>query len=178
MKLPPGDAYLLEQPLEVTLKLPTLKKNNWLRSARIARDEATTERPSTLTRMRMVPRLWIGKLKPSNPGERTYGRTQPKPTATMSSGMDPPRSKRCIFLVRGLRTRHRSKLDRATSSTETTCPPNFGKRPMCATHPETLISETGQRKRSRQGASGRGPNERRDEKNGSRPETSGPECAL
>ena len=158
--------------------MPTLKKNNWLRSARIARDEATTERPSTLTRMRMVPRLWIGKLKLSNPGVRTYGHTQPKSIAAVSSGMNPPQSKRCICLVRGLRTRHRSKLDQATSSTESTCPPNVGKGPMCATHPETLIYETSQRKRSWRGGSGRGPNERRDEKNGSRLETSGPGCAL
>ena len=40
--LPPGYAYLLEQPLELTLKLSDITKKKWLISARISRKEAAT----------------------------------------------------------------------------------------------------------------------------------------
>ena len=48
---PPGYLYLLYKPLEATLNISALKKNKWLRSENISREEDSTEGAYTLTRV-------------------------------------------------------------------------------------------------------------------------------
>ena len=144
--LSPVDEHLMEQLLEAKLNLFALKKNNWIRSERITREEAAVERASTITQIRVVLCLWIGQPGPSNAGQRTSARTQSKPTSTANIGMNPLLSKWRRCLVPGLRTIQCSKLDQVTSLTETAFPPNLRKMPKCATHPETLVTTNGQRK--------------------------------
>ena len=40
--IPPGDSHLLDQPLKAKLKLLAITNNNWIISAIIYREEATT----------------------------------------------------------------------------------------------------------------------------------------
>ena len=80
----------MDQPLEVTPKLSDITNNNLLGSEIIAMEDATTESYPDLTRIIIVLSLWIVQPKLYIHVQETYSRTQPKSTATVPSGMNPP----------------------------------------------------------------------------------------
>ena len=162
----------------MTIYLSTGTNEYWTRSSRITREETATERAYTLTFMITDICHWTGKPKPPNPRQQIDVHTQPNPTFTIPIWMNPPWSKQIRFLVLGLRKRHHIKINQATSSTETTFPPNLRRMLTCATHPETLVSKTDKRKRIRKGCIGGVSNEGRDKKEGSRQDMSGPGWPL